>query len=162
MATRLSQVIAIEKGVKGKATRTLTDAYHNLAKSPLLSGISRTYQPKDDEADHLPSESTLVQIKTGAVVAGITEDLVRLFDVTLTKDAANSVAKADVVEDGTTLLADVPVPYLLFLEKQLVDLNTFVTKLPVLDPSENWTYNTVSGAYESDTAQTTRTVSYTI
>lgn len=157
MATRLSQIIAVEKGVKSKATRTLTDAYHNLAKSPLLSGISRTYQPKDDEADHLPSESTLVQIKTGDVIAGITEDLVRLFDVTLTKDAANCVAKADVVVDGTTLLADVPVPYLLFLEKQLTDLNTFVSKLPVLDPSENWTYNTVSGAYESDVAQTTRT-----
>jgi hypothetical protein len=44
--------------------------------------------------------------------------LTRLFDVTPTKDWANCEARADVKVDGRVLVPDVPVAYLLFLEKQ--------------------------------------------
>ena len=47
------------------------------------------------------------------------------------------------VVDGQTLLTQVPATYLLFLEKQLVDLHTFVRKLPVLDASETWSFDRV-------------------
>jgi len=35
----------------------------------------------------------------------------------------------------------VPATYLLFLEKQLTDLHTLVSKLPVLDASETWVFD---------------------
>ena len=35
--------------------------------------------------------------------------------------------------------------YLLFLEKQLTDLHTFVKKLPVLDAAESWVQRPVDG-----------------
>ena len=143
MTTKLNQIIAVEKGVKSGALRDLTDAHHALQKPALLAGISRTYQPKDEDGEVLPPESTRVQVKTEDVLRRTAAVLTRLFDVTATKDWANCVAKADVVVDGRTLLADVPVSYLLFLEKQLTDLHTFVKKLPLLDAAEDWNFDDV-------------------
>ena len=58
--------------------------------------------------------------------------------------------------DGTVLASDIPVTYLLFLEKQLADLQTFVTKLPVLDAAETWSYDEATDAYATPPTQTTR------
>ena len=104
----------------------------------MLAGISRTYQPKDEEGEQLPPESTRVQVQAEDVLRETAATLTRLFDVTATKDWANCTARADVKVDGRVLVADVPVSYLLFLEKQLTDLHTFVKKLPVLDAAESW------------------------
>ena len=57
------------------------------------------------------------------------------------------------VVDGRTIVSQVPVSYLLFLEKQLTDIHTFVAKLPVLDPSVNWTFNDAAGYYAADAVQ---------
>jgi hypothetical protein len=122
----------------------------------LLAGISRTYKPKDDEGEQLPPESTRVQVRTTDVLKDVQVALTRLFDVTLTKDVANGAAKANVVIDGRVLAPDIPVTYLLFLEKQLADLFTFVTKLPVLDAAEAWSYDEATDAYATAPSQTTR------
>lgn len=154
--TKLNQIIAVSKGVKSDTMRAFTDAHRDVQKQPLLSGISRTYQPKDDEGEKLPSESTRVQLTAKGVIADVKTSIARLFDVVATLDTANAHAKADVVVDGKILVKDAPVTYLLFLEKQLVDLHTFVAKLPTLDPSENWTFSESAGHYATDVAQTTR------
>ncbi|XVQ07691.1 hypothetical protein ACQP1W_34605 [Spirillospora sp. CA-255316] len=154
---RLNQIIAVEKGVKAKALRELTDAHHTVQKQPLLSGISRTYQPKDEEGEQLPPESTRVQVKTEEVLRQVAAALTRLFDVTATKDWTNCVARADVTVDGRTLLREVPVTYLLFLEKQLVDLQTFLKKLPVLDAAESWTFDGSTDGWKTEPVRTVKT-----
>jgi hypothetical protein len=154
---KLNQIIAVEKGVKSKSYAELTDAHHSVQKAPLLSGIARTYQPKDEEGEQLPPESTRVQVRTEEVLREIATTLTKLFDVTATKDATNCVAKANVVVDGQTLLTDVPVSYLLFLEKQLTDMQTFVRKLPVLDAAESWTFNESADCWSTDPVRTIRT-----
>lgn len=154
---RLNQIIAVEKGVKSRSFQELTEAHHALQKTSLLSGISRTYRPKDEEGEQLPPESTKVQVKAEEVIRQTVSILTRLFDVTATKDWANCQAKADVVVDGQALLKDVPIAYLLFLEKQLVDLHTFVRKLPVLDAAESWSYDESADCYATDSIQTVRT-----
>jgi hypothetical protein len=155
--TQLNQIIAVEKGVKKSAKDSATRVYQDLQKSSLLNGISRTYQPKDDEGETLPSESTLVQIKAPEKIKAIGDSLTRLFDVTLTKEVANTVAKADVVVDGTTILSQVPVTYLLFLERELTDIRTVVSALPTLDPAFNWTWDENQGVYLADPVGTVRT-----
>jgi len=154
---RLNQIIAVEKGVKSRSFQELTDAHHALQKPTLLAGISRTYRPKDEEGEQLPAESTRVQVKAEEIIRQTAGILTRLFDVTATKDWTNCVARADVVVDGEPLLREVPVSYLLFLEKQLVDLLTFVRKLPVLDAAETWDYDSSADCYATEPAQTTRT-----
>lgn len=157
--TKLNAIIAVEKTAKSEGEKALTHAYQEVQKTPLLTGISRTYQPRDEEGDALPPESERVQRNVEEILDGVGKGLTRLFDVTLTKESANTKATADVVVDGETLLSDVPVTYLLFLEKKLTDLKTFVTKLPVLDPSTNWHADASleEGVWVSDEVKTTRT-----
>ena len=157
MAAKLNQIIAIEKGVKSSSFQELTDAHHLLQKPSLLVGISRTYQPRDEEGEPFPPEFTRVQASAETVIKDTAKILTKLFDVTAAKDWANCQAKADIVVDGRTLAADVPSTYLLFLEKQLVDMYTFVKKLPTLDPSETWTYDASSDSYTTEPVQTAKT-----
>lgn len=154
---KLNQIIAIEKGTKNQALRDLTDAHQILQKPALLSGISRTYRPVDDEGDQLPPESTRVQVKAEEVIEKTVEILTSLFDVTATKDWSNGEARADIVVDGKTLVEKVPVTYLLFLEKQLTDLHTFIKKLPILDASEIWKYDQSQDSWATDPIQTSKT-----
>src|SRR5690606_18825680 len=154
---KLNQIIAVEKGIKSQSLRDLTDSHQMLQKTSLLSGISRTSRRTEEEGEQLPPESTKVQVKAEEVIRRTAEVLTRLFDVTATKDWANTQAKADVVVDGQVLLSQVPATYLLFLEKQLVDLHTFVSKLPVLDASETWTFDNSADAWATEPMQTTRT-----
>lgn len=154
---KLNQIIAIEAGIKTKAFQELTEAHHVLQKPAMLSGIARTYQPRDEEGETLPSESTRVQAKAEEVVNATAEILTRLFDVTATKEWANTQARADVVVNGRALLEKVPVSYLLFLEKQLTDIHTFVKKLPVLDAAENWHRDESADVWATDAVQTVRT-----
>lgn len=126
-------------------------------KTQLLSGISRTYRPKDEEGDQLPPESTKLQINAEDALKAAVDAFARLFKVTLEKDGTNLHALADIVVDGVVLLNNVPVPFLLFLEKQLNDIHTVITKLPTLDPAENWHYDENAGAWATDPTETTRT-----
>jgi hypothetical protein len=154
---KLNQIIAITAGKKGQAHKTITDAYQALQKAGPLEGISRTYKPRDDDGEPLPPEKKLVQFKVSDAIESVTAALTELFDIVATQDAANCLARANVVVDGTPLLKNVPVTTLLFLEKQLVDLHTFVEKLPTLDPGEAWSYNEDVDHYASEPYQTTKT-----
>lgn len=155
--TSLHQLLAAEKGVKGRTERDLTNAYHTIQKTPLLSGVARTYAPVDDDGERLPAESTLVQVRVGDVLDSVNKAMTELFDVVLTKDAANQAATADVVVDGRVILPDVPVTTLLFLEKRLTDLHTFMSKLPTLDAADEWHFDANRGVYATDPVETRRT-----
>ena len=154
---KLNQIVAIEKGTKAKAFQELSDAHHLLQKGVLLSGLSRRYTPKDEDGETLPSESTRVQTTVNEVVKKVRVALTELFNVTATKDVGNTHALADVVIDGKKLISGVPATYLIFLEKQLVSLHTFVKGLPTLDPAEVWHYDPSQDVFATDSVETVRT-----
>jgi hypothetical protein len=154
---KLNQVLAIEKGVKSRATGTITSLYHKVQKNVLVNGLMKTYKPLDEEGQVYPPERQRVQVKADDVLRDTRKALTELFNVTAQKDWANCSARADVVVNGTVLLADAPVTYLLFLEKQLTDLKTLVSKIPVLDASEDWTYDEAKGVFKAEESRTTRT-----
>ena len=154
---RLNQIIAIEKGLKSKSVQELSEAQKAIAKPALLSGISRTYRPKDEDGEQLQPESKRVQVKAEEIIRKTTAILTKLFDITATKDWTNCNARADVVVDDRTLLTQVPVSYLLFLEKQLADLYNFIKKLPVLDAAETWTFDPSADCWATEAIQTLKT-----
>ena len=154
---KLNQIIAIQAGKKAQAKETLTEAYHLIKKPELLTGLVRTYQPRDEGGEPQPDERKHVQVKVNDLIAKVTADLTEMFDVVATQDWANCQAKADVVVDGRKLLAGVPVTHLLFLEKQLVDLRTFIESLPVLDAAEDWEYKPEVDSYVSRPTRSNRT-----
>ncbi len=154
---KLNQIIAIEKGVKAQSLRELTDAHHLLKKPVLLSGIARTYRPVDDDGEQFPPESTRVQVKVENVIDTTISILTKAFNITATKDWANCNAVAHVIVAGETILENVPVTYLLFLEKQLGDLHTFIKTLPTLDASEIWEFDVSQNVWATAPIETTKT-----
>lgn len=154
---KLNQIIAIEKTVKSETLAKLTNLYQRVQKSPLMSGLSRTYKPKDETGDVFPDESTQVQINVENEVQRIAEVMTKLFDVVAVKDWTNCNATANVVVGGTVLLENVPSTYLLFLEKQLTDIHTFVSKLPINDLAERWHYDSNADCWATDPFQSIKT-----
>jgi hypothetical protein len=155
--SKLCQIVAVEKSVKNKAHQGLTEAYQKVQKSALLTGISRVYRPNDESGEQLPAESTRVQLNAQDVLKDVAKVLTELFDVTACKDYTNCFAHADVSVGEVVIAKDVPITYLLFLEKKLTDIHTFVSKLPTLDPSEEWTFDSNVGAFVSKPSETVKT-----
>lgn len=152
---KLNQVLAIEKGVKDRTHALLTSAHHT--KTPLLNGNTRNYERANDDGEQFPPEAQRVQVRLQEVLTETQRGLQELFDVTAQRDYANCEAKADVVLDtGEVLLRGVPAVYLLWLEKRLVDLATFVDNLPTLSPEEEWTFDPTQNCYRSAPLKTAK------
>src|ERR1700730_16742800 len=106
---KLNEIIAIQASKKSQAKDSLTEAYHQLKKPELLSGLTRTYQPRDETGEPQPDERKQVQLKVGERVRRGRANLTEMFDVVATQDWASAQAKADVVGDGKPQLQGVPV-----------------------------------------------------
>lgn len=154
---RLSQAIAIDKSVKNQANTNITAAYHDIQKSALFVGIARTYEPKDEAGDKLPPERQHVQKRAEELLTFTASEMTRYWDMTLTKDKANTHASADVVVDGHIIFKAAPVTFLLFLEKQLIDLASMVKKLPTLDTGDVWKFDESKDCYVTEVSSAVRT-----
>jgi hypothetical protein len=155
---KLHQLIAVEKTVQKSSEDGFTAAYRDAQKPDLFSGIIKTYQPQDDEGYVFPGESKKV-LKTGELLLSDAQAaLEQLFDHVATKDAANQDTSADIVVNGVAVGFRVPVSTLLWLEKRLVSIREFVSKLPVLDPAEDWIYDEANSVYRSAPYKTARQV----
>lgn len=147
--TKLHQILAVEADVRNQTQKDLTAAHHGLQKPEMLNGVSRTYQPVKEDGDQLPPEGNLLQTRAADVIRNTQKILAKLFDVTATRDYGNLNAMADLVIDGETLLTGAPATFLLWLEKRLVDVHTFVCKLPVLPADTEWEFDANANAYRN-------------
>jgi len=154
---QLNQIVAIEKGVKSRVYGKVTDLHKRTQKDEPFSGLLKTYRKRDEDGEDFPPEKKGVKLVATDVLKEVSALQTELFDVVATKDYANCSAKADLVVDGDTILEGVPVTYLLFLEKQLTDMRTFIEKMPTLDPGEDWTKDPNSNLYKSDKTTTHKT-----
>lgn len=154
---KLSQILAIEKGLKERTNRAVTDLMRKLQSADLFAGISRTYRSKDEDGDLFPAESGPVRENAELILKDVSDQLTKLWDLVLTKDAANLSAKADIKIDGQPIAFGVPVTNLLFLEKQLTDLRTIITKAPTLPTTEVWHFDETRGMFATEEAETHRT-----
>ena len=154
---KLNQVIAIEKSIRSSSSKKLTKEYHDFQRLDIFTGVRKTYTPETEGEEVLPPSYTKVKKTTSESIDSISSALEELINVTGDKDRGNLRAVADVVVNGSTVLSDVPVTNLLFLEKQLQDLNTALEALPVLDPSYDWTFDEGEGLYKSSEVKSNRT-----
>ena len=154
---KLCQIIAITNSRKSAVQKEVTKLHHQATKDALLQGISRTYTPKDENGEKQPPENKMVQVKAVDALCTAAGAWTSLLDVVATQDWANCEAKADVTVDGRPLLRGVPVTHLLFLEKRLQDVHTFVEKLPTLDPAQTWVYDANRGVFRTEPVEQLRT-----
>lgn len=153
---KLNQVIALVAGKKARASKTITDVHHGWKESE-LTGISRVYSPINEDGERFPNESKEVQLKVKKVIPKLTDVLKDFYDLVRTQEEANCLAKANIEINGTTILYNVPVTVILFLEKQITDLLTFAKNMPVLSKDKRWNYDANSDTYVSEYEETTKT-----
>lgn len=159
MATKIHQILALQKGIMGQTEGAVTRAYHDAQRTAMMQGLTRVYQPLDVEGEQLPPEKKMVQFTAQDILARAADAWVRQADIIATKDTSNQLARADVIVDGTVLLSDVPVSTLLYLEKTLKNVRELILKLPVLDPEVDWGTgpDPATGLWRSATEETVRT-----
>jgi hypothetical protein len=141
MARTLGQVVALEAAARSEANKRLGKLHKDSQKEQLFTGFSRTYAPfeeSDDNRHQLPAEVQHVQLSAGRVLEEFMSELAPAVDLALTRDVANASARANVTVDGEIVFADVPATWLLHMSKVLDDVATFIAKLPVLSPAEEW------------------------
>lgn len=151
---KLHTIVAVTKDKKSRWQRQITDTYQSLANKDGLSGLTKTFRPIAEDQVATTPEVKLVTTTVPHLIATLEAAMISAFDVVLTQDSGNMSASADVYVDGKIFLSKVPATHLLFLEKQLFDLGTFINSLPVLDPSESWVKDTTTGQYKSGTKLT--------
>jgi hypothetical protein len=146
--TRLHTIAALHKGGKERAHLELTALHKESQKPALYSGLSKRYTPFDEEDLDRPMETNeRVQLRAQDVADMLYGIMQPLWDTEATLDATNQKANADLVVDGVTLAHEVPATYLLFLQKQLDYVRTFIEKLPTLPLTEDWVYDPAVGHY---------------
>lgn len=154
---KLSAIIALEKGTKERVYQEISTLYHAIQKPELFNGFNKTYRPKEENGETYPPESKRIQMGAGDALDSLRKLRTEAFDLTATKDVGNCSARADVVIDGTVVLANLPATFLLYLEKQLDEIHKFVSELPTLDQAEDWHADPNSGMYRTEPTETYRT-----
>ena len=157
MLTRLHQVTAILKGTKSRAYTEVTELHKNAQKPEPYSGFSKTYRKRDEDSEDYAPENKRVVLIGSEVLRRLARLETDVFNITAAQDWANMSAKADVVVDGQVILTGVPVTYLLFMEKHLTDIRTFVDKMPTLDDNREWVADPNSRLYKTEKVTTHKT-----
>ncbi len=155
---KLNQINAVVSARKNEAEKAVTELYKLIQKDALFTGRERMYRPLDEvNGQKLPAESQRVQQRVDDLVRQARDKWTELWNLVLTQDTGNQSARADIVVDGKVILASVPITSLLFLDKQVNDLETFVSKLPTPDPSEEWNHDPNTGLLRSKANESLRT-----
>jgi hypothetical protein len=140
----LHQILAVDQGIEADTKGALDNVKHIMAlagsKQDPMTGLSRTHKSRDPERwPDQPAETHRVQVTMTDLLANAQAALIRMFDVKFTRAAGNAQASASIILDGETILADVPVDYLLFLQGQLSSLITnVIDHIPVRSQAEEW------------------------
>lgn len=150
------QAVALVSGVTSRVTSDVTAIHRDLQKPQLFAGFTKIYQPKDEEGDSLPAERQVVQLTVEDQLKLAATRFTELLDVNMTRDSGNTEAFADVVVNGRVLISDATVPFLLFFKKQLEHWRTIVSKLPLTDPSEVWSFDAAIGQWRTEPSKTSR------
>lgn len=154
---KLHQLLAASKAVTTPAEAEVTALFRQAQIADLFNGLNRNYDPNKEDGEKFPSENKKVQLKAIDVLKKLGEQKTKVWDLRASTDYANTKAVADVVVNGTVLIKDAPVTLLLYLEKQLSDLKTFVEKMVLLDTSVEWSMDASTGLWKTAPVQTAKT-----
>lgn len=154
---KLCQIVAIVTGRKVSAKEAISKSHQLCQKPELFNGLTRTYTPKEDGGETYPPENKLVVSTVQDQFAVYEANFASLLNAMHVQELGNTKAVTDVVVDGTVVVKNAPISFLLALEKQLVDMRTYFTKLPVLDVNETWMLEPNTNKYVTVPVEKVRT-----
>jgi hypothetical protein len=155
---KLHEAIALRKGEVGRNKARLTEIYKGFQKSAIFGGFVKSYEPVDVDGEQLPGESKRVQRNVDENLKEIQESLTSLWNIVTSVERGNCEARGDIVVNGETVWADVPVTSLLFFENQLTDIRTTVEAIPTLSPDFDWKRDDNDGLFKTDVVKTHRNI----
>lgn len=153
--TKLYEILAVDRD-RAKAAETLsTESMNTFAKKPhLFRGRSQsvTYLDPAREAENVEVSEAVNDTVMGNLNY-LAEFVGKHWDTMLSKEEGNTVAFADVIVDGVTLVERVPSTWLLGMEQRLAGFRTVLLAIPTLDPALSWHEDpdTGVGIYRAET-----------
>jgi hypothetical protein len=84
MATKLNQIIAIEKGVKSRVYGEVTELHKDAQKAEPYTGFSKVYRKRDEEGEDFPPEQKRVRLSAPDVLRRVATIETELFDIEAT------------------------------------------------------------------------------
>lgn len=155
---KLHQIIAKIKTIRQDFKKCQETVYHALQKHDNFKGIAKTYSPIDDDGFVYPPEAKALISDVKPLLNQIKEGSKETLNILLESDRANQKALGTVIIDGEVILDNVPVSTLIALEKEILnDFRSILSKIPCLDPSKTWHYDSNTGLYASDPEYRTKT-----
>jgi len=155
--TKLCQIVAVTTGKKSRLEKERDSIYKQIQKAPLFDGLTRIYHPLNEDGETFPPEKKNIQYSVKEGIDAFSEVMTDLLDCTATQDYNNCEAKADIKVEGKIIKDQVPVTHLMFLEKQLIDIQTFLSHLPTLDPAESWKWEETAACFKSEPSLSNKT-----
>jgi len=158
---KLYEIVAIRKGVKQRAYTALTQVHRDSEREGAYKGLRRVYTKAFEDGMDLPPENQKVSLKATDIIDQTRDILTEQWDIEASQEYGNQSARADVVlPNGDVLLSDVPVTFLLHMEKQMSDLRTKVSVLPTLPTDADWKWAENQGYWQSEPVKSARTSTY--
>jgi hypothetical protein len=151
---KMSQVLGVERSTRTRVHRDVTALLRIIQRPELFAGMVRSYTPVDDQGEQLPPETKLVQKRAEDILIELRRLETEWMDAVASKEWGNTEARTDVTVGDEVVLSQVPVGFLLFLQKRLDDILDFLKRLPTLEPGEEWEPDRTNGNYRSGTAET--------
>lgn len=144
----MHELLAVENDVLGLANKVIdesTNTFKNKA-SEFYMGVSKTYHPFDEaDKDLVPPQNKEI---VDTVISKLNYTFGKVaaeYDLLLQKEATNQHAVADIVVDGKVVSTNVPVNFLLTLERRLEKIRNLVLEAPTLPNGPKWVPDTQRG-----------------
>lgn len=149
--TYLHQVIAVIKKLHSDYNANRTEIYKKVQKGTLFNTFTKVFTPKEEEGTVYPPEGTShIPFSVEEMMREFSKSCSTYINHCYAQDVGNTLAKADLVVDGITIIRDCPIAFLIGLEDFANDWYTFVNHLPTLDIDKRWVYDEGQGRYISD------------
>jgi hypothetical protein len=137
--SQMHELLAVETSLEQQAVKIMEETIKGFTRDHhLYKGQCRVVMPYDENqeqfTDQLQEVTTTVDNRLN-----YTKDFVtRHYDAAFQKELTNQEAKADLIVNGTILAENVPVTFLLGLEKKLKRLRTVYSSIPTRAPGIAW------------------------
>jgi hypothetical protein len=152
---KLHEILAVGGDAVTTANKVNEEAIGTFTKKPdhFLRSVTSVEHLSDDERNLDTTEHKDMVTTVFEKLRYLIRSNARAHDITLSKEATNQKAMADIEIDGKTIASNVPATFLLGLENKLAELRKVYEAMPTLAPGPEWlldpTLRSGGGVYRS-------------
>lgn len=148
---KLHELLAFERATRKRTQEEITNLLRDSSKAPLVEGVEKRYEPIVEDGLRFNPEIKPVQIRADDAIARFRVAWLEETEIVGRKEMANTSARGRVTlgDESMNIGGEVPATYLLFLEKQLEHVRTFIAKMAELPAGEEWAPDGQTGLHKA-------------